>query len=118
MAKLSKRMRAIADRAEELYEQLSNDVGIQQEGGEPMNPNTWLWNQSSMGASFEMFRDRMSQSPIVSAVLLSDANPWYAYYNHMYTSYPPGFGDAIREAYETNSHFNAEDLFERLSNVA
>lgn len=66
-----------------------------------------------------MFRDRMSQSSIGSAVLLSDANPWYAYHNHMYTSFPPGFGDAIREAYETNSeNFNAEDRFEELTNLA
>lgn len=114
-----KRMRAIADRADELYEQLSNDVGIEHRGGTPMTPGTWLWNESRMRTALDEFRDRVSQSPTLSAVMLSDANAWYAYHNHMYTSYPVGFGDALRNAYETNSAtFNAEDTFERLTRMS
>jgi hypothetical protein len=110
-----KHMRYLAEKAEELYEIVSNDVGIQHEGGE-VPPTVWIYNQTAFRKSFENYTNRLSGLSLSISRIMQN-NCWYDYFHFMYTSYPPGFGDALKEAYITNATFDAAELFERLGGM-
>lgn len=101
-------MSRIADEAEKLFHAAKHDCH------DIFDPITWLRNQDNMRTSWEQYRAKIQEEPLLACLSLNGADSFAKYMNFMYTNYPPGFGKAMMEAYKSNGVHNAAKLYDDL----
>ena len=109
------RMRAIAVQAHALYEEFLQDPGMEEDDAKKLSPPKWVHNQTIHRRDFEDWCKRFDTDTALAQIMLSDSNIFYKYSNFMYSSYPPGFGDAMQEADEKMLPFDGAAVFQHLS---
>ena len=98
-------MQNYAIKSQELYKICCN------EGCEGMIcPTTWLFNQDSMRNTWETYIKNMDNKPdFFRNMMLNNSHSKYMLF--MYDTYPPGFGNKLKECYDNKVDCNGAEIF-------
>jgi hypothetical protein len=73
-----------------------------------VDPTNWILNQDKMRMAWEKFKGE-----IKSDVFMNN-NCFTTYMDFMYNTYPPNFGNKIKECYANNVDFDGANVFVQL----
>ena len=107
---LIQKLKKYGDESEKLY-QICVD-----ECPDLLDPTIWIYNQTQMRQSWEIFKaDMVMKDNIVSTLMLNCS--FSKYMEFMYDTYPVGFGDEIKNCYENDLVCDGAEIFHKLTKV-
>jgi len=85
------------------------------------NPTQWIYNQNEMRRLWDEWNESLQKAnePLFQFTFNSPSNAYKLYMDYMYITYPPGFGEKLRNAYTTSNEGEIIDgckIFNQLMN--
>ena len=76
-----------------------------------IDPVTWIYNQDKLRNTWEKFTEKSNDLGIYTPILLD--NEFSKYMKFMYDSFPPGFGNLIKETISSNMDIKKMTPYEK-----